>query len=659
MMIYTMPIKLGLRTVVALMPLILRAWPLAVVVATRWIAWEGTMFIARSHPQLADIAGRAVPAVATLAPAVFLIPAFFGLRVGGRSIMTMAGLALGMSGAVGLAVEIYRLEMIRQVAVGRHIAELSTWWGVLPWTDPIAIAAVAIAMLAGSIPFGCFGLFKNDQPQRAKVAVHGSADWLGISQLRALLGAPAGVVIGEAYRADLDKTAGPRFEPKNPFTWGQGGKAPLLIFDGETGSGHGMLIAGAGGYKTQSLGVPTALLWPSSLVYLDPSCEVGAMVRADRERQGRKVIFLDPTTGAGIDVLSWIKPKSPNAMLDIAAVAAWLMGERASKGGASAGDYFHQSAVGLVETLIADAVMSPDKAPHLRTLRGVRQILAQPVRELQAHLGDIVETHSVAYVRERASAFVGMADEQWSGVAGTAQTATQWLSAPSLAGLVSTPSFDLRELAGGNVDVFVQVPLRTLMATPAVARVIVGALLNAVYEAEAPAPRKRVLFLLDEAFQLGPMKILEQARDTGRKYGINLVLLYQSVGQIVDQWGEQGKRAWYDSATWRAYACVDDTATAAEIEKTCGSYTVLQESESQNQGTSRRGVEVMGSISGGTGVSLTPTKKDLISASSVRLLREDDQIVIYRGQPPIHCGRAIAFRRPDLNSRLTPSKYAA
>ena len=47
---------------------------------------------------------------------------------------------------------------------------------------------------------------------------------------------------------------------------------------------------------------------------------------------------------------------------------------------------------------------------------------------------------------------------------------------------------------------------------------ILGALLNAVYEARGRAAG-RFLFLLDEVARLGYMGILETARDTGRKYG--------------------------------------------------------------------------------------------------------------------------------------------
>jgi type IV secretory pathway TraG/TraD family ATPase VirD4 len=40
------------------------------------------------------------------------------------------------------------------------------------------------------------------------------------------------------------------------------------------------------------------------------------------------------------------------------------------------------------------------------------------------------------------------------------------------------------------------------------------------------------------------MKTLETARDIGRKYGVSLHMLFQSVGQMAEAWGREGTRAW-------------------------------------------------------------------------------------------------------------------
>ena len=91
-----------------------------------------------------------------------------------------------------------------------------------------------------------------------------------------------------------------------------------------------------------------------------------------------------------------------------------------------------------------------------------------------------------------------------------------------------------RDLLSGRVSVFLQVPLAALQTTPAIGRTVIGALLNAAYEADGQVSG-RVLYLLDEVARLGPMKIIETARDAGRRYGITLQLLYQSVGQLEKQ----------------------------------------------------------------------------------------------------------------------------
>src|SRR4051812_31065487 len=72
---------------------------------------------------------------------------------------------------------------------------------------------------------------------------------------------------------------------------------------------------------------------------------------------------------------------------------------------------------------------------------------------------------------------------------------TEWLANPRFAALVSGSAFHTRELADGKLAVFLNIPMKVLETTPALARCIVGALLNAVYEANGQV-KGRVLLLL-------------------------------------------------------------------------------------------------------------------------------------------------------------------
>jgi type IV secretion system protein VirD4 len=224
------------------------------------------------------------------------------------------------------------------------------------------------------------------------------------------------------------------------------------------------------------------------------------------------------------------------------------------------------------------------------------------------------------------------------------------------ADLVSGSSFKTADITSGTTDVFVALPLKTLQTTPGIARCIIGALLNSAYEADG-AVKGRILFLVDEAARLGPMSILEIARDARRKYSITLQLLYQSVGQIVSQWGTDGKRAWFEAVSWRAYAAVQDLETARELSGTIGDYGVLSWSEALNTGLHGGGLGSR-SRSSGKNVTYTENLRPLIRPEEIMHdLREDAQIVIPREGRPVLCGRAIYFRRPELKARIGANRF--
>ena len=199
-------------------------------------------------------------------------------------------------------------------------------------------------------------------------------------------------------------------------------------------------------------------------------------------------------------------------------------------------------------------------------------------------------------------------------------------------------------------------PLKVLETSAAISRTIIGALLNAAYEADGNLSG-RILYLLDEAARLGYMKILETARDAGRKYGITMQLLYQSNGQIVDQWGEQGKRAWYDGVSYRCYAAVQDLDTATELESSFGTYGVMASSEGTNTGKSGK-VLAASNLSRGSNISYHEISRPLIrKAELMHDTRDDEMFLLTRGAAPLRCGRAIYFRRAEMTPEVAENRF--
>lgn len=715
--------RAGLRIAVQL-------WPLWLFWGALWLSlwlWrEGVLLSAdmdRSSAEYA-FAYAAWPSVGLLGPILLMLVALALHRQGHVPRPT----ALASLGGVVLALALTLYPAWNDLAprAGR-VPPLELLGGVpTPYLAALVVGliglGIGIRLLTGeALGMGGRSGAGHGPLRRARSDNHGHADWLTMKEARRLFPGPdprhGGIVVGEAYRVDQDRAARHgsswhgssrrTFDPADPATWGAGGTAPLLIDPCRSGSTHALVLAGSGGFKTTSVGIPTLLTWTGSAVVLDPAREIGPMVGAYRaSKLGQRVVTLDPARSlagaragssakagssatpraddraandlapaddpaddpafpndraddpAGFNALDWIDVAGPLAETNVEAVATWLAGEpaRGVGGGSGGAEFFRDMGRGLIACLLADLMWDPAVPRREKTLRRLRQALVIPEAEMRTRLSDIHASSASAMARDLAGTLMGLVDETFSGVYANANQATRWLSIKAYADLVSGESFETRELCEGALTVFVQLPLKTLQATPGLGRVIIGALLNAAYEADG-ALKGRVLFLLDEVARLGPMVALEAARDAGRKYGITLLLLYQSAGQLAEQWGREGARSWIESTAWRLYAAVQDPETARALSQACGEHGVMATSEGDTRGTSGRWGDAS-SASVGRSANRSEIRRALIKPDELlQDTRADEAFVIARGHKPLRCGRAIYFRRPEMRAAVEPSRF--
>ncbi|WP_236772190.1 Ti-type conjugative transfer system protein TraG [Agrobacterium tumefaciens] len=536
------------------------------------------------------------------------------------------------------------LAFAEQVPTGRTL---------LSYADPSTIIGAGAALLTTVFALRVARMgnaaFSRSEPRRirGKRALHGEADWMTMQEAEKLFAETGGIVVGERYRVDRDDPAATAFRPGERTTWGKGGSAPLLCFDGSFGSSHGIVFAGSGGFKTTSVTVPTALKWGGSLIVLDPSNEVAPMVMEQRRKAGRRVIVLDPKKpGSGFNALDWIGRHGGTKEEDIAAVASWIMSDSGRATGVR-DDFFRASGLQLLTAMIADVCLSGHTDAKHQTLRQVRANLSEPEPKLRARLQEIYDNSASAFVKENVAAFVNMTPETFSGVYANAIKETHWLSYTNYGALVSGSSFSTDALADGETDVFINIDLKTLETHAGLARVIIGSFLNAIYNRDG-AIKGRALFLLDEVARLGYMRVLETARDAGRKYGITLTMIYQSIGQLRETYGgRDASSKWFESASWISFAAINDPETADYISRRCGTTTVEIDQVSrsfQSRGSSRTRSKQLAS-------------RQLIQPHEVLRMRADEQIVFTAGNAPLRCGRAIWFRRPDMTSCVGKNRF--
>ena len=622
-------------------PLMMIAIALALPGIEQWLATFGKT--AEAKLTLGRI-GLSLPYIASAAIGlIFLLSA-----QGSVNIKTAGWGGVAGSGAV-IALAIVR-EGIR---LSQFAGELNAIRSILSYIDPATMTGATAALFSGifALRVAVIGnaAFSRSEPKRirGKRALHGEAEWMKLPEAGKLFAEDGGIVIGERYRVDRDSTAVLSFRADMPETWGAGGKSPLLCFDGSFGSSHGIVFAGSGGFKTTSVTIPTALKWGGTLIVLDPSNEVAPMVKAHRIKAGRDVIVLDPKDpDIGFNALDWIGQHGGTKEEDIAAVASWIMSESGRASGAR-DDFFRASGLQLLTAIIADVCLSGHTEKKDQTLRTVRMNLSEPEPKLRARLQEIYDNSESDFVKENVAAFVNMTPETFSGVYANAIKETHWLSYPNYAGLVSGSTFSTDDIASGKTDVFVALDLKTLETHGGLARVIIGSFLNAIYNRDGAMPG-RALFLLDEVARLGFMRILETARDAGRKYGITLLMIYQSIGQMRETYGGRDATSkWFESASWISFSAINDPETADYISRRCGTTTVEIDQVSrsvQARGSSRTRSKQLAS-------------RPLIQPHEVLRMRADEQIVFTGGNAPLRCGRAMWFRRADMKSCVGENRF--
>ena len=533
-----------------------------------------------------------------------------------------------------------------------------------------ALSGAALALPRPAPADGAAGMARCGAVERGVTDNHGHTQWRSMADARKLFPGPhhvyGGIVVGEAYRVDHDRNvAGMPFSPRDERSWGMGGKMPLLIDPCTEGSGHSLVFAGPGGFKTTSA-VSTVLTWIGSSVILDPSIELGPMLDAALRRQRKQVVHIgipseDDTKppATGFNVLAWIDITHPEAELHVRSVVSWIYDEAAMAGSARGEDpFFSPMGRALVTCLLAHLVWSDPETVEI-SLATLAAGIAVPEDDMLSLLAGIrASSRSRMAKRIAATLMKCKAEETFSGVYLNAVKGIEWLFTSAYAELVSVGDFDPRALLIGRTTVFLNISLRTLETTPAIARVLVGALLNTVYMADGWT-RGRILFLLDEAARLGRMKTLETARDIGRKYGVSLHLLFQSVGQMAEAWGREGTRAWIDAAAWVGYAAIRAGGAGRDLSDQLGGHGVLAWSEGDNQGRQKPFGLNFGSTSHGINVNVHEIRRSLIAASEMQQdLREDEIIIVPANGLPIRCGRAMFFRRPEMVAQIANNRFA-
>ena len=356
---------------------------------------------------------------------------------------------------------------------------------------------------------------------------------------------------------------------------------------------HILTVAGSRAGKGVSLIVPNLLLWPGSVIAIDPKGELATLTASRRSPLGSahavpmtpgqgEVYALDPFgrvegpakdhARAGFNPMAEIEVGTDGGFDRCSQLADALIIQ-------SQGDGAHwtQGAQSLLRLLIY--YVAATKKPTEKNLITVRRLLTAGTDRLDALWQEMADSPD-AFLSVSGFAMAGMREGERSSMMSTALTQTAFLDAPEMVNVLSTSSFRLESLKERRVTIYLCLPSMRLATHGKWFRMFVSMALDAM-ERTGPIKKNqhRVLFCLDEFAAIGRMETVEKAAGQIASFGVKLWPVIQDLPQLVrdyrDGWetfmGNAGLLTFWGNTDLTSTNHISQRLGATEIVRTTNS----------------------------------------------------------------------------------------
>ena len=385
--------------------------------------------------------------------------------------------------------------------------------------------------------------------------LYGSAEWATAGSLDA-----AGLYRSAALGLHFG------FGPDGSPLWLEG-DAPLFTAAG-SGSGKGTTVI-----------IPALLTYAGRLFVLDPKGENAALTLHHQATLGKKAYCINPW---GIHYgMPWFLPMHTVNPLDIlhrdspslVADCKLLMQMMIPLTGRG-DDYWSLKPRELGFAVLLWQVMQEGKINAARFYELLSSIFADPERwqEIVSDLLDFphIEIRRIAgeieYKRKEAQG-------EFSGIMGKLFESLSFIADPALSACLAGGDFSLSVLTEDQpATVYLIVPGEFISLYAPFMRLMIG--VSMLYKQRKPQSQ-RVVFLLDEAAQLGHFEMLKLAFSYQRGGGVRTWAFFQSIGQLEELYDRAGAQAFLESAQLRQFFGVGHYETARLVSDMLGVQTVI------------------------------------------------------------------------------------
>lgn len=393
---------------------------------------------------------------------------------------------------------------------------------------------------------------------------------------------------------------------------------------------HVMITAVTRSGKGASFNIPNLTFWNGSVFCIDPKGE-NAMVTARRRGKGsrfckgkkQKVRLLDPfdIVLTHLDTFRDIKVQfnpldilrlHPREAIDLAAQIAesLVLKENSNE------PFWEESARALIKALILHVVSWKGYKDHERNLVTVWRLLRSgdepaSINELLRMNGieqsggydalfDAMRQNKayggvVSNAGHRFGNMVADAPRSFQGMVQVACTSTDFIDSEQMRHCLARSDFALSDLKTDpkGMSLYLCLPQRYMESHSRWLRMIVTLM---IFEMERTAHQPKcghpVLTILDEFPSLGRMKVIENAVAQIAGYGVKLVMVNQSLGQLAELYKENWETLVANCGV-KLFHNNEDHRTREYVAKLIGEHEVVRTTNTQSttQGTSRSSTE--------------------------------------------------------------------
>lgn len=384
---------------------------------------------------------------------------------------------------------------------------------------------------------------------------------------------------------------------------------------------HSLIVAPTRAGKGVGVVIPTLLTFNGSVVALDVKGELFDLTSRARKSRGDNIFKFAPMDKEG-------RTHCYNPVLDVASNPPELRFSEARRLAHNLITPKGKGAEGFIDgarnLFIAGILACIERGEP--TIGAVYDLFAQPGEKykLFAQLAEETQIPEVQRIFDTMAGNDTKIITSYTSVLGDSGL-NLWAD-PLIKNATSRSDFSIYDLRRDPTTIYLTVSPNDLEVISPLMRLFFQQLVS-VLQREMPAKDEifEVLFLLDEFKHLGKLEAIETAVTTIAGYGGRFMFIVQSLSALTGVYEQSGKENFLSNTGVQVFMATADDETPEYISKSIGEYTFSAKSRSYD---SKQWWN--------TNIQQSEQGEKLLRPEQVRLIADHMQIVLVKGQPPLH-----------------------